>query len=86
MVYIVETTEFFDKSFKKYKGSRKHLESIKTKLSLYPDRYGKPLSGRLHGVWQERMGPFRIWYTIDADKQKVFLIDFKHKDEAKKRY
>ena len=86
MVYSVETTETFDKEFDKHKGNREQLESIKTKLSQYPDKYGKPLSGRLHGIWQERMGPFRLWYVIDKGKKRVVLIAFKHKNQAEQMY
>ena len=86
MSYAVETTEIFDKEFEKHKGNREQLESIKVKLSQYPNKYGKPLSGRLHGIWQERMGPFRVWYVIEESNKRVVLIAFKHKDEAKHMY
>lgn len=86
MVYFVETTEEFERAFKKHRGNRKQLESIISKLEQYPDKYGKPLGKRLHGMWQERMGPFRIWYVIDEQNKRVRLITFKHKDEAKQSY
>lgn len=86
MAYTVETTEIFDREFKKHKGKREELESIKAKLVQYPDKYGKPLSGRLHGIWQERMGHFRIWYIIDKSNKRVVLIAFKHKNKAKHLY
>lgn len=86
MSYEVRTTEKFDKDLKKHKGNEKQLEAIKVKLSQYPDKYGKPLSGRLHGIWQERTGPFRVWYVIQEDDKRVILIAFMHKKEAKEMY
>ncbi|KXB01899.1 hypothetical protein AKJ44_01915 [candidate division MSBL1 archaeon SCGC-AAA261F17] len=51
MTYEVETTESFDKEFKKkHKDKRDYLKSIISKLEKYPDKYGKPLRGRLHGT------------------------------------
>ena len=86
MTYIVETTEDFDNEFKKkHRDKLEWLERIKEKLRTYPE-IGKPLKGRLQGIWQIRIGPFRVWYEInDADK-KVILKTILHKDEALKHY
>lgn len=68
------------------KTKKDRLESIITKLEKHPDKYGKPLRGRLHGIWQIRMGPFRIWYEINDAQKKVILRAVFHKKEAKDRY
>ena len=47
---------------------------------------GKPLRGKLHGLWQLRIGPFRVWYEINEEQKKVILRAILHKDEAKKYY
>ena len=47
---------------------------------------GKPLRGKLHGLWQLRIGPFRVWYEINEEQKKVTLRAILHKDEAKKYY
>lgn len=88
MRYEVETTESFDKEFKKkHKDKTDYLESVISKLEKYPDKYGKPLRGRLHGTWQIRLGDkFRIWYEINEDRKKVTLKAVYHAKEAKKRY
>lgn len=88
MSYEVETTESFDKRFKKkHKDKREYLESVVSKLEKYPAKYGKPLRGRLHGTWQIRLGDkFRIWYEINKEEKKVILKAVHHKKEAEKRY
>jgi mRNA interferase RelE/StbE len=49
-------------------------------------QFGKPLIGKLHGIWQLRIGPFRVWYEINEKEKKVTLRAILHKDEAKKFY
>lgn len=86
MLYVVETTEEFEKEFrKKHRGNVDRLRKIKEKLVTSPEQ-GKPLRGRLHGLWQLRMDPFRIWYEINDAEKKVILKFILHKDKAAKRY
>jgi len=49
-------------------------------------QFGKPLRGKLHGIWQLRIGTFRVWYEISYKVMKVILRAILHKDEAKKFY
>ena len=88
MSYIVESTETFDREFKKKHRDKKHyLENIISKLEKYPEKYGKPLRGRLHGIWQTRLGDnFRIWYEINDIEKRVTLKAVLHKDEAERKY
>jgi plasmid stabilization system protein ParE len=44
---------------------------------------GKPLRGKLHGLWQLRIGPFRVWYEINEEQKKATLRAMLHKDEAR---
>ena len=86
MAYTIETTEDFEREFKrKHKDKVEWLEKIKEKLHEYPE-YGKPLKGRLYGIWQIRIGPFRVWYEINDVEKKVILRVILHKDEAIKHY
>jgi mRNA interferase RelE/StbE len=86
MVYTVETTETFDTVFKKrHRDKVVWLKKIKERLEQNPE-YGKPLRGRLHGIWQIRIGPFRVWYEISQKEKKVILKAILHKDEAIKYY
>ncbi|TAL48025.1 type II toxin-antitoxin system RelE/ParE family toxin [archaeon] len=82
MPYAVETTETFDKEFKqKHRDKVEWLKKIKEKLKDNPE-CGKPLRGRLHGIWQVRIGPFRVWYEINHVEGKVTLKTILHKDDA----
>lgn len=86
MVYKVETTETFEREFeKKHRDKLEWLRKVKEKLETNPE-HGKPLRGRLHGLWQVRMGPFRVWYEINDVEKKVILKFVVHKDEAIKHY
>jgi mRNA interferase RelE/StbE len=49
-------------------------------------QFGKPLIGEVHGIWQLRIGSFRVWYEINDEEKKVTLKAILHKDEAKKFY
>jgi len=49
-------------------------------------QFGKPLRGKLHGIWQLRIGPFRVWYEINDKEKKVILRAILHKDETKTFY
>ncbi len=88
MRYRVRTTATFDEQVHKHHRDRKEeLETVKEKLERYPERYGKPLRGRLHGTWQIRLGrEFRVWYEIDEQENVVTLKAIHHKDEARERY
>ncbi len=86
MSYTIETTETFERAFKrKHKDKTEWLKIIKEKLQEYPE-YGKPLKGRLHGIWQIRIDPFRVWYEINHIDKKVKLRAIIHKDEAVSYY
>jgi len=86
VVYTIEITEDFEREFKKkHKDKAEWLEKIKEKLQKYPE-HGKPLKGRLSGIWQIRIGPFRLWYEINDVEKKVILKVILHKDEAVKHY
>ncbi len=49
-------------------------------------QFGKLLRGNLHGLWQLRIGPFRVWYEINTEEKKVTLRAILHKDDAMKYY
>jgi mRNA interferase RelE/StbE len=84
--YIVLLTDTFEREFKKKHRERyEWLSSVINRLELSPQD-GKPLRGRLHGTWQLRMGPFRLWYEINDEEKKVILKAILHKDDAKKYY
>ena len=86
MAYIIETTETFDREFtKKHRDKVDWLIKIKEKLQNNPED-GKPLRGRLHGIWQIKIGSFRLWYEINHTEKIVILKAILHKDEAVRHY
>ncbi|MFP4116086.1 MAG: type II toxin-antitoxin system RelE family toxin [Candidatus Aenigmatarchaeota archaeon] len=85
MTYQVEIKEPAEKKLKKLDKSKSEeiLNQI-DKLKKYPQKYGKPLGGRLSGFWQLRSGKYRIWYTIE--NKVVYVRAVKHKEEAEEYY
>ncbi len=86
MIYIVETTETFEREFRrKHRDKIEWLKKIKEKLENFPE-YGKPLKGRLHGIWQIRIESFRVWYEVNHAEKKVIIRAILHKDDAVEKY
>lgn len=73
MTCIVESTEAFEKEFSRnHKDKKEWLLRMSERLEQEPQS-GKPLRGKLHGLWQLRMGSFRVWYEINEEEKKVTL-------------
>ena len=86
MSYKVELTESFVKEFSRnHRDKKEWLERMIERLEQEP-QFGKPLRGKLHGLWQLRIGPFRVWYEINTEEKKVTLRAILHKDDAMKYY
>lgn len=86
MAYTVESTDTFEREFTKHHRDKKEwLKRMIERLEQDPE-FGKPLRGRLHGIWQLRIDPFRIWYEIDDRNKKVKLKAILHKKEAERLY
>ncbi|MCH7858063.1 MAG: type II toxin-antitoxin system RelE/ParE family toxin [Candidatus Marinimicrobia bacterium] len=75
----------------------KHIESPafrgyyeKIKTAIYPilaehPHYGpniKRLKGQLKGIYRYRIGNYRLFYTIDENERRVFILDFSHRKDA----
>ncbi|MEK7208176.1 MAG: type II toxin-antitoxin system RelE/ParE family toxin [Patescibacteria group bacterium] len=48
--------------------------TIETKLTVYPDIFGKPLRRSLAGCRKLRVGDYRVAFTITASEVKVWAI------------
>ena len=67
---------------------RKYYPRIKDKI--YPVLRKNPFLGpnikrlkaELKGIYRYRIGDYRLFYTIDADKRLVFILDFSHRKDA----
>jgi len=50
-------------------------------LAVEPDVVGKPLVGRLAGIWAARIGNYRVLYTIEGPPtgQRVVVRSIRHR-------
>lgn len=55
-----------------------------TELEIDPEAAGKPLLGRLKGLWSARVGSYRVIYSIEGGRraQKVIVRAIKHRSAA----
>jgi mRNA interferase RelE/StbE len=55
-----------------------------TDLEMDPRAAGKPLLGRLKGLWSARVGSYRVIYSIEGSKRsaKVIVRAIKHRSSA----
>ena len=44
-----------------------------------PTRFGKPLSGRLHGYWRYRVGDYRIIGHVERARFHVLVVKVGHR-------
>ncbi|MFB6241560.1 MAG: type II toxin-antitoxin system RelE/ParE family toxin [Candidatus Nanosalina sp.] len=85
MGYEVKVSESAQEKIRGLDNSKKQeILSQLEKLEDYPKKYGKPLRGRLNGLWQLRSGKYRIWYTVKDEGVNVRAV--KHKEDAKDSY
>ncbi|MEW5816091.1 MAG: type II toxin-antitoxin system RelE/ParE family toxin [Spirochaetota bacterium] len=76
---------------------RKRIESRefrryypRIKETIYPQLRASPyygpnikrLKGELSTVFRYRIGDYRLFYTVDADRKLVFILDFAHRKDA----
>lgn len=52
-----------------------------TTIGLNPTSAGKPLVGRLRGLWSARVGNYRVLYTIDesSKSERVIVRAIRHR-------
>lgn len=55
-----------------------------TDLEIDPELPGKPLLGRLKGLWSARVGSYRVIYSIEGSRRspKVIVRAIKHRSTA----
>ena len=47
-----------------------------------PRLQGKPLKGKLHGIWRYRIGEYRLFAEIQDDRLIILLIKIGHRREV----
>ena len=74
-----------EEDFKRIDSSRQSyiLRTIRKKLSLNPEVYGKPLRGEFKGYWRLSVGDFRVVYRIIKNKILVLVIKVGIRRDAK---
>lgn len=55
-----------------------------TDLEIDPEAAGKPLLGRLKGLWSARVGSYRAIYSIEGSSRspRVIVRAIKHRSQA----
>jgi mRNA interferase RelE/StbE len=55
-----------------------------TDLEIDPEAAGKPLLGRLKGLWSARVGSYRIIYSVEGSRRSptVIVRAVKHRSQA----
>jgi len=53
-------------------------------LAVEPSVVGKPLIGRLSGIWAARVGNYRVLYTVEgsSNSQRVVVRSIRHRAVA----
>ena len=47
-----------------------------------PHRVGKPLRGRLEGLWSARRGTYRVLYRIEDERHEVVVVRIEHRRDV----
>ncbi|MBU4343485.1 MAG: type II toxin-antitoxin system RelE/ParE family toxin [Candidatus Omnitrophica bacterium] len=55
-------------------SQKRIVKQIAKKLRIDPEKYGKALSGGLHGYWRLRAGDYRVIYRIIKDRIEVLVV------------
>lgn len=63
------------------------VENALLRVQFDPWIAGKPLRGRMHGMWVARVGSYRILYTIEGSESSVTVVvrDVLHRSVAYRR-
>ena len=86
MKYCIETTERFDKEFKKL--DRYTQRMIKAWISKNlegcsdPRQHGKGLTANRGGQWRYRIGDYRLICQIEDDRLVILALSVGHRREV----
>ncbi|WP_310732642.1 MULTISPECIES: type II toxin-antitoxin system RelE family toxin [Wolbachia] len=57
-------------------------KAINERLTTDPIKFGKPLRGRLKGYRRIRISDYRVIYTVNIAKHKVFVATAGHREDV----
>lgn len=63
-------------------AQKRILKAIRRKLTTAPESFGKPLAGKLKGLWRLRVGDYRIIYKIWNDRVVVYVVMIGYRRDA----
>ncbi len=85
MSYTVETTERFDKEFRKLDRYTQRMIKAWIVKNLEgctdPRIHGKALTANLNGLWRYRIGDYRIICIIEDNKLVITALNVGHRRE-----
>ncbi len=83
MSYTIETTQRFDKEFKKLDRYIQKMIKGWIEKNLYncknPKAYGKALKSNLSGKWRYRIGDYRLICHIEEDELTILALSVGHR-------
>jgi len=59
-------------------------EYLEVKIIKNPKKFGKPLKGRLAGLWRYRVGDYRIICQLQDDTLLVLIVKIGHRKDIYK--
>jgi mRNA interferase RelE/StbE len=88
--YRIAETHTYQKKISKSTYQRYY---IRARERLYPQLKENPFSGPnikrlkgdLSGIYRYRIGDYRLFYTIDAEKKMVYMLDLDNRKDAYKK-
>lgn len=85
MIYLLVTTEKFDKAFKKLDKQTQKIIKAWIEKNLIdcenPRLHGKGLTANRSGQWRYRVGDYRILAEIQDDEIILILVDVGHRSK-----
>ncbi len=85
MSYTVETTERFDREFRKLDRYTQRMIKAWINKNLEgcqdPRSHGKALTANLNGLWRYRIGDYRIICIIEDSRLVIMALNVGHRRE-----
>jgi mRNA interferase RelE/StbE len=50
-----------------------------------PERLGKPLTRKLEGIFSAPRGPYRVLFTLDRRRRRVYVVAIGHRADVYRR-
>jgi mRNA interferase RelE/StbE len=84
MKYSLILSDKFDRIFSQLDRSVQDRVVERLKELTENPKLGKPLKGKLKGIWSLRVGKYRILYQVQEEKLVIFVITLGHRKQVYK--